>query len=396
MLFRDRSLSDAIGFTYAKVPAKQAVQDLLAHLAAIGAAWAKDGHAEPATVGVFLDGENAWEHYPESGREFLDRLYGALEASADVETVTMAEATRAAPAPAIPRIHSGSWIEASYRIWIGHREDRVAWTALGRAREAVAAAEREGADPARIAEAMRHVHAAEASDWYWWYGEDFTTELAAEFDGLFRGHVIRAALLAGAHPPTEALEPIKRAGGAAVTGAEARPLREPTLLLTPTLDGRETTYFEWQGAGLHRPGQHRGSMYGGAQAFAALHYGFDLGALYLRLDPAESPARSAEVATVVRIVVLAADRQTAVDFPLAPDGRLRPGRWRAEELGKVAFAQVLELALPFSALRVTPGMKLALSVHALRGEVEVERLPRYGFLAVTVPDADFEHVNWRV
>jgi hypothetical protein len=41
-------------------------------------------------------------------------------------------------------------------------------------------------------------------------------------------------------------------------------------------------------------------------------------------------------------------------------------------------------------------MKLALSVHALRGDVEVERLPRYGFLAVTVPDADFEHVNWRV
>jgi alpha-amylase/alpha-mannosidase (GH57 family) len=396
MLFRDRSLSDVIGFTYARVPAKEAASDFLAHLGAIGESWAKEGHAGPATVGVFLDGENAWEHYPESGRDFLDRLYGALEASDRVETVTMSEAALGARGPAIPRIHSGSWIEASYRIWIGHGEDRLAWTALGRARDAVAAAERAGADPAVLERALRHIHAAEASDWYWWYGEDFTTELAAEFDGLFRGHVIRAALLAGANPPPEALEPIKRAGGGAATGVEAKPQREPSALVTPTLDGRETTYFEWQGSGLYRPGQHRGSMYGGAQAFGRLHYGFDLGAVYLRLDPAESPARAAEVATCVRVVVLAADRQSAIDFPLAPDGQVHPGRRRAEHLGQAAFAQVLEIALPFAALGLAPGMKLALSVHAMRGEVEVERLPRYGFLGFTVPDADFENVNWRV
>jgi alpha-amylase/alpha-mannosidase (GH57 family) len=396
MLFRDRSLSDVIGFTYAKVPAKEAAQDFLSHVSAIGEAWARDGGQGPATVGVFLDGENAWEHYPESGREFLDRLYATLEASEAVETVTMSDATSRAAEPLLARIHSGSWIEASYRIWIGHREDRQAWTALGRVRDAVSAAERDGADPDRIARALRHLYAAEASDWYWWYGEDFTTELAAEFDGLFRGHVIRAALLAGANPPPEALEPIKRAGAEGAPGVEAKPLREPTFLLTPTLDGRETNFFEWQGSGLYRPGQHRGSMYGGAQAFHLLHYGFDLQALYLRLDPAESPARAAEVATCVRVVVLASDRQTAVDFPLVPDGAPRPGRCRGDDLGQAAFAQVLEVALPFAALGLAPGMKLALSIHALRGEVEVERLPRYGFLAFTVPDADFEHVNWRV
>jgi alpha-amylase/alpha-mannosidase (GH57 family) len=395
MLFRDRALSDVIGFTYAKVPAKDAVSDFLSHVGAIGEAWARDGQQGPATVGVFLDGENAWEHYPESGRDFLDRLYAALEASQVVESVTMSDAALAASGPPVQRIHSGSWIEASYRIWIGHREDRQAWAALGRARDAVTAAERDGLEPEKVALARRHLYAAEASDWYWWYGEDFTTELAAEFDSLFRGHVIKAALIAGANPPQEALEPIKRAGGEAVT-LEAKPLREPTFLLTPSLDGRETTFFEWQGSGLYRPGQHRGSMYGGAQAFHVLHYGFDLAAFYLRLDPAESPARAAEVANRLRVVVLAADKQTAVDFALAPDGAVRPGKRRGEELGQAAFAQVLEVAIPFAALGLTPGMKLAISVHALRGEVEVERLPRYGFLAFTVPDADFEHVNWRV
>jgi alpha-amylase/alpha-mannosidase (GH57 family) len=398
MLFRDRALSDAIGFAYAQVPAAQAVKDLLARVAAVGDAFAAAHQAGPPTVGVFLDGENAWEHYPNSGAEFLDALYGALEAPGGrIETVTMSEATRAPPGPAIPRIHSGSWIEASYRIWIGHAEDRQAWTALGRARDAVAAAERTGAvDAGRLAKAKRHLYAAEASDWYWWYGEDFTTELAAEFDGLFRGHVIQAALLAGAHPPAEALEPIKRAGPAAATGAEAKPLREPTLLLAPALDGRETTYFEWQGSGLYRPGQHRGSMYGGAQAFRVLHYGFDLETLYLRLDPAESPERSAEVATHVRVGVLAAERQTAVDFPLVPDGAARPGLHEGAALGLAAFGGIVELAVPFRALGLSPGMKVALYVHALRDGVEVERLPRYGFVSFAVPDADFEQVNWRV
>jgi alpha-amylase/alpha-mannosidase (GH57 family) len=396
MLFRDRSLSDVIGFTYANVPAAKAVSDFLGHVGAIGEAWAQARLPGPATVGVFLDGENAWEHYPNSGAEFLDRLYGALEASDRIETVTMSEATRHAPGQPIPRIHSGSWIEASYRIWIGHAEDRQAWAALGRAHGAVDSAERSGAvDPAKLARARRHLYAAEASDWYWWYGEDFTTELAAEFDGLFRGHVIRASLLAGATPPPEVLEPIKRAGAAAPSGAEAKPLREPTFFLGPNIDGRETTYFEWQGSGLYRPGQHRGSMFGGAQAFHVLHYGFDLQSLFLRLDPAESAARSAEVATAVRLVVLA-DRQTTIDFPLSPDGKVHPGRRESGEIGRAAFAQVLELAVPFAELGLAPRTRFALSVLALRGEVEVERLPRYGFLALAVPDADFEQVNWRV
>ena len=32
-----------------------------------------------AVVSVILDGENAWEYYPKSGREFLRRFYDALQ-----------------------------------------------------------------------------------------------------------------------------------------------------------------------------------------------------------------------------------------------------------------------------------------------------------------------------
>ena len=391
MLFRDRGLSDLIGFTYARTPAREAVADFLSHVDAIGASWAEARRDGPATVGVFLDGENPWEHFPSSGHDFLEELYRQLEGSGTIETATMSEATAAPPAPGIPRIHSGSWIEASYRIWIGHQEDRQAWTALAKAREALAAAV--DLPPERLERARQHLYAAEGSDWYWWYGEDFTTELAAEFDSLFRGHVIAASQLAGAAPPPEVLEPIKRFGPAAVT--ELKPLRQPTLLLSPRIDGAETTYFEWQGAGLYRPGQHRGSMFGGAQAFHVLHFGFDLAHLYVRLDPAESPERAREVATAVRLELLGAGRQERVEFPLA-DGGPFPGRWREGDLGLGAFGRILELAVPFASLHFTPGQRLSLAVHVLRGAVAVERLPRYGHLEVEVPSEDFERIHWRV
>ena len=394
MLFRDRGLSDLIGFTYARTGAKEAVADLVSHLEAIGDAWREEGQHGPATVGVFLDGENPWEHFPNSGRDFLETLYRKLEAHPGIRTVTMREATAEAPGPRLERIHSGSWIESSYRIWIGHEEDRRAWAALGRAREAVARAEAEGkVAPEAIARAKHHLYAAEGSDWYWWYGEDFHTELALEFDALFRSLVVTACQLVGAPLPIEALEPIKRVGAAA---AGEQPVKEPTLLLSPSIDGRETTYFEWQGGGLYQPGQHRGSMFAGAQAFRALRYGFDLQHLYLRLDPAESPQRAAELATALRVEVVGASVQTAVDFAVASDGVERPGRHGGEPAGRAAFARVLELAVPFEKLGLAKGDRVAIAVRALRGDVELERLPRFGYLAFTVPDEDFERIHWRV
>ncbi|HYQ82046.1 MAG TPA: glycoside hydrolase family 57 protein [Anaeromyxobacteraceae bacterium] len=395
MLFRDRGLADLIGFTYARTPAPEAVADFMARLRQAGEAWRQEGGQGPATVGVFLDGENPWEHFPDSAREFLDGLHRSLAEEPGLETVTVAEAVSGAGGPALPAIHSGSWIESSFRIWIGHREDRLAWTALGRARQALAEQARAGAvSPEDLERARSHLHVAEGSDWYWWYGEDFSTELAAEFDALFRGHVLKACQLLKVVPPFEALQPIKRAGAA--VGLEQKPLREPTELIHPVVDGGDPTFFEWKGAGRYRPGQHRGTMFGGAQAFGELHYGFDLESLYLRLDPAESAERAAEAADHVRVVLLAAHRESRVDFELRADGQFRRGRAEGAEIGHAACRQLWEAGLPFADLGLREGNEVALAVVVLRGEVEVERLPRSGFLTFTVPGPDFERIHWRV
>jgi len=394
MLFRDRGLSDLLGFTYSRTGAREAVADFLSHLETIGAAWDKAGHAGSPTVGVFLDGENAWEHYPGSGKEFLEGLHRAIAARSDVETVTLAEAVADASGPPIARIHSGSWIESNYRIWMGHEEDRRGWAALAHAREAVARAEAEGTrPPAELERARRLLYGAEGSDWFWWYGDDFQTELALEFDGLFRSLVAKACEAVGAPLPVEVLEPIKRVG---LPAAAEGPVREPTVLLSPSVDGHQTTYFEWQGAGLYRPVQTRGSMFGAAQAFGALHYGFDLAALYLRLDPAESPQRTCEACTAVRVAVRTNEREVKVVFPVVPDGVLQTGQGESGPVGSASFARLLEIALPFAELGLAPGTRVALAIRVLRGEVGLERLPAQGHLTFSVPDEDFERIHWRV
>jgi len=394
MLFRDRGISDLVGFTYSRTPAADAVADFVGRVAGIGDAWQRERQEGPATVGVFLDGENPWERFPQSGLDFLDGLYRALEEDARVETVTMSEATAGASGPVIERIHSGSWIESSYRIWIGHREDRLAWTSLARARASVDLAASAGVAPEALQDAKESLYAAEGSDWYWWYGEDFATENAAEFDRLFRAHVVRACELIGAGPPFEATVPIKQLGGAGAL--EAKPLREPTQLIRPVLDGRQPTYFEWQGAGHYRPSQHVGSMFADAQAFRELYYGFDERCLYLRLDPAESAARSAEVASRVRVALLGPRGQATVEFAVAADGTVRPGRRDGAELGRGVLRDVMEIEVPFAAIGQAPGDALAFSVDVGKGALELERLPRSGYLSVVVPGPDFERIHWRV
>ena len=67
-LFRDHQLSDLIGFVYSRMDANAAAQDLHDRLRHLGN---RVQSADPLTVCIFLDGENAWEYYAGNGREFL-------------------------------------------------------------------------------------------------------------------------------------------------------------------------------------------------------------------------------------------------------------------------------------------------------------------------------------
>src|SRR5260370_13288680 len=90
----------------------------------------------PLTLPLILDGENAWEYYPGNGREFLRQFYGRISRDADIRALTVSEALREASEIAtVQGIAPGSWINANFDVWIGHKEDIAAWELLARARE---------------------------------------------------------------------------------------------------------------------------------------------------------------------------------------------------------------------------------------------------------------------
>src|SRR6478672_4253214 len=154
-----------------------------------------------AVVPIILDGENAWEYYPESGREFLRRIYDALQSSPDIEAVTVSEAIeRHKNVNVLKSLVPGSWINANFNVWIGAPEDNLAWDYLAEARDfythraAAAKAEKQQL-------AYEELLIAEGSDWNWWYGPEHHSANDSDFDELYRNHLANVYRLLGANPP---------------------------------------------------------------------------------------------------------------------------------------------------------------------------------------------------
>ncbi len=386
VLFRDRELSDRIGFRYAKSDPREAAQDLISRIA----------DTEPeALVTLALDGENPWEHYPSSGEGFLEALYQGLSGGA-VRTVLPRDELRERPARArIARIHSGSWIDSNFRIWIGHPEDNAAWTLLGEARAALAEAEEKAELPRQqLEEARGQLLVAEGSDWFWWYGDDFTTENAPEFDALFRRRVAQAWRALGLPPPERLGRPIIAPHKDAAQASAV--VVQPSRLIEPAIDGYTKGYYEWAGAGCYRPGTTSGgSMFRGQGAFTQVWFGFSRTHLYLRLDPAKGADLTGELRVLLARPGGAGEK--TVRMRLVPGGAESPATdERGARCGSGRTGVLVELALSREALGLQPGERIALTLRILRDEVEVDRLPRYGEIALTVPDRKFELAHWRV
>ena len=132
-LFRDHHLSDLIGFVYSRMDSKAAAADLHGRLRYLGE---RVQSAQPLTICIFLDGENAWEYYPGNGREFLREFYGRIASDQDFRALTASEAIAAAgDVPVTAGIFPASWINANFDVWIGDSEDVTAWELLWDARE---------------------------------------------------------------------------------------------------------------------------------------------------------------------------------------------------------------------------------------------------------------------
>src|SRR5262252_8780448 len=281
-LFRDHHLSDLIGFVYSRMEANAAAADLHARLRLLGE---KVSGQQPLTVCLFLDGENAWEYYPGNGREFLREFYRRIASDPDFRSLTCSEAVASAGAiPVTGEIFPGSWINANFDVWIGHSEDVTAWELLWDAREAFARAveaHKNGRPTAPTEAGLRQAQesllAAEGSDWCWWFGPEHSTANDAEFDALYRKHLTGVYLALGQIAPDDLAKPIKRQPERALHLA-------PSEWLRVDVNGVDSSYFEWLGAGVYSPERRSGTMHGRTYYLRELRYGFEQERFCVRVD----------------------------------------------------------------------------------------------------------------
>lgn len=402
VLFRDRELSDAFGFVYAKSAPESAVEDVLRRLGDI----AQQAPGERPLIPIILDGENPWEYYYDGGERFLSGLYAELAkgslASFGGAVVCAETVSRSLemlpPAAPLDRLHSGSWINADFKIWLGHQEDNRAWDLLRetRARLAELSAQR---PPEQLAGAWEELYAAEGSDWFWWYGDDFQTDYKSEFDRLFRTHLRNVFLRAGVPAPAFLNDPVM----GTAWPRESDSTRRPVSLILPTIDGRVSNFFEWRGAGTIDPAPPLGAMWKANRLFTYIGFGFSLDALFLRLDPVNEQV-AGRPGLQVELHVETAEARRRLVFPLAPavESFTLYAAVAGQPFSEVGTVRticrraVIELAAGLKDLGLKAGQEFRMHLVVTQHGLEVERYPHDRSLLLTVPDRNFDATMWKV
>jgi alpha-amylase/alpha-mannosidase (GH57 family) len=390
--FRDRSLSDFIGFTAARNPPHHSAELLLGQIEQINRN--QGARAGDALCPIILDGENAWEHFADGGETFLRSLYERLIRHPHLRTTTFQQHFQSRPSrTALRNLYTGSWINADFHIWIGDQEDNRAWQLLTETRDFLKA--QKHLAPQLEKKAFDEIYAAEGSDWFWWYGDQFVTENDLLFDELFRTHLQNVYRLLGM--------PVPAALKAHICRSELNHVaRTPTELITPTIDGKVTSFYEWAGSGLYEAEQGQTTMYRNDRLLDAIHYGYDLTNFYLRADfrpQAIWPSNAAlhlhfhkPTRRLLEITPLERGRCIAMLFAISENGRAE------KRLGPatVAFQEVLEAAIPFRDLGWNNGEQVAFVLQLHRQGVEQEEHPSGTELTFHLPSDDFQKANWRL
>lgn len=383
-VFRERPLSDFIGFSAAKGEASKAAAHLLHHLRHISG-------LVPATTGVIpliLDGENAWESFADGGEAFLRAVYGGIEAdSVKLHSCTIQDYFAChPPRKELTFLNSGSWIGANFDLWIGEDEENRAWEMLGETRNFLKKQiEAKLVTPGAAREAWDEIYAAEGSDWFWWYGSDFTTENDVLFDHLFRLRLRNVYSICGEPYPPSLDQPITR-------GHKAEPaFTLPKGFIQPEINGESDSFFEWEGAG--RLLMERTTLRRSDRTLRQFWYGFDHLNLYFRIEYDMRDALTVELRF----------RQPR-EFRICIDG-IDPGGvalLRFEQVdpakGEIlgVSKEALELRVPFAAVGLEKSAQISFELRMCENGIERERYPEAGMIRFPLPDESFELANWLV
>jgi alpha-amylase/alpha-mannosidase (GH57 family) len=219
--FRDDRLSDQIGFVFSDWAANDAVANLVHHLENIADSFSS---RSPGVVSIILDGENAWEHYPENGFHFLSELYQALATNPKLRPTTFAECLdEKLETNRLPHLVPGSWVYGTFSTWIGERDKNRGWDMLGDAKHAFDEAVASGLEGEHLETADQQLAVCEGSDWFWWFGGENPAETVSDFDRLYRAHLTHLYQILHQEPPEYLSHPFTTGGGTPLHGGTMKP-----------------------------------------------------------------------------------------------------------------------------------------------------------------------------
>ena len=397
LIFRDRAISDRIGFVYRHLAPREAANDLIHRLHVIRDRLAYD--PAPHLVPIILDGENCWEEYPDNGDEFLRALYAGLSQDPTIETVSLSDYVRRfPPTRSISRVKAGSWIFGNLETWVGEAEQNRAWEYLSIARQQLVDWEKGQThpDPKKRADAWRELYVAEGSDWFWWYYSRNKFGQEQMFDKEFRTHLANVYHLIELPVPGWLLRPI--------SGEWHGRYQAPSGYVSPRLDADRQPDAAWTHAGSLEAGRSTGSMQQGSGVLRRLYFGYNPADVVFRIEANEDLSPYTVwlyIATggtnTGRIAHITPDNTSAripMDFiaswqlcllPSTPGSailsRATPeGVW--EMVGNLpemmAKGNVVEVEIPLARLGIGYGQILGLQLALVRDERIIEALPTVG------------------
>jgi len=270
MGFRDHGLSDLIGFTYRFWDPNRAAEHFIDSLAPI------NSQNFDATVFVILDGENAWEFFPNNAFDFFEALYTRLGNTPWCKSIHMDDVA-ALPAKPLESLAPGSWIHGEFNTWVGHSKKTRGWELIYLTKRDYMHHE-ENLDDEIKAKITEHFLASECSDWFWWYGDDHFTEFSEEFDTLFRSHLINIYDLMNIAPPSDLFKPI-------IENRSSQNFHlQPQSPISPNTNGVHDSFFDWIGCGVVDESKLFSTMDRVRGPVRKIYYGQDEENLYFAFD----------------------------------------------------------------------------------------------------------------
>ena len=213
MFFRDDGLSDMVGFQYKDWNATDAAKDFAHHMQNIANFLGDD--VEDHVVSVILDGENAWEYYPDNANHFLSNMYCELTEHPQVQMTTFSDALKqGSKVRHLPVLKSGSWVYGSFSTWIGEPDKNKGWDLLVEAKQAFDLVVASGKlSEIEVQQATEQLAICEGSDWFWWFGGYNPSDSVKDFDQLYRRHLKRLYQMLDQAAPGSLDTPISQGGG---------------------------------------------------------------------------------------------------------------------------------------------------------------------------------------